>query len=140
MTGPHKAINDYITENKIAETPFKPNDPGPPDFDFPFPPDRSSAGARRGAIVYGEPADPADPPAIIAIARRTARATVWAVRATSLVCPGVWSCVSALCRTGRFRSGFGVADDLSARRARTAFRTQGHLAVAVIAAGLGTST
>ncbi|MGA5535354.1 LpqN/LpqT family lipoprotein [Mycolicibacterium nivoides] len=71
MTGPHKAINDYITENKIAETPFKPNDPGPPDFDFPFPPDRSSPGAGHGAIVYDKPADPADPPAIIAIARRT---------------------------------------------------------------------
>ncbi|WP_135455786.1 LpqN/LpqT family lipoprotein [Mycobacterium sp. DL99] len=75
ITGPQKTINDYITENKIAETPFKPNDPGTPDFDFPFPPDWSSAGDKTpawayGAIVYDKPADPADPPAIIAIASK----------------------------------------------------------------------
>ncbi|NKZ12126.1 hypothetical protein HGA11_14170 [Mycolicibacterium septicum DSM 44393] len=77
ITGPHKTINDYITENKIAETPFKPDDPGTPDFDFPFPPDWSSAGDKTpawayGAIVYDKPADPADPPAIIAIASKLA--------------------------------------------------------------------
>ncbi|MFN6552079.1 LpqN/LpqT family lipoprotein [Mycolicibacterium septicum] len=77
ITGPHKTINDYITENKIAETPFKPDDPGTPDFDFPFPPDWSSAGDKTpawayGAIVYDKPVDPADPPAIIAIASKLA--------------------------------------------------------------------
>ena len=50
VAGPNKTINDYITENNIAETPFKPNQPGTPDFDFPFPPGWSSAGdkTRRG--------------------------------------------------------------------------------------------
>lgn len=75
ITGPHKTINDYITENKIAETPIKPDEPGTPNFDFPFPPDWSSAGDKTppwayGAIVYDKPADPADPPAIIAIASK----------------------------------------------------------------------
>ncbi len=75
IAGPNKTINDYITENKIAETPFKPNEPGTPDFDFPFPPGWSSAGDKTpawayGAIVYDQPADPADPPAIIAIASK----------------------------------------------------------------------
>lgn len=77
ISGPNKTINDYITENKIAETPFKPNEPGTPDFDFPFPPGWSSAGDKTpawayGAIVYDQPADPADPPAIIAIASKLA--------------------------------------------------------------------
>ncbi|OCB44193.1 hypothetical protein A5721_22310 [Mycobacterium vulneris] len=75
IAGPNKTINDYITENKIAETPFKPNDPGTPDFDFPFPPGWSSAGDKTpdwayGAIVYDQPADPADPPFVIAIASK----------------------------------------------------------------------
>lgn len=75
ITGPNKTINDYITENKIAETPFKPNEPGTPDFDFPFPPGWSSAGDKTpawayGAIVYDQPADPADPPFVIAIASK----------------------------------------------------------------------
>ncbi|MBX8689025.1 hypothetical protein GO011_16445 [Mycobacterium sp. 20091114027_K0903767] len=75
IAGPNKTINDYITENKIAETPFKPNEPGTPDFDFPFPPGWSSAGDKTpdwayGAIVYDQPADPADPPFVIAIASK----------------------------------------------------------------------
>ncbi|MUL82395.1 MULTISPECIES: LpqN/LpqT family lipoprotein [unclassified Mycolicibacterium] len=75
IAGPNKTINDYIAENKIAETPIKPNEPGTPNFDFPFPPDWSRAGDRTpawayGAVVYDKPTDPADPPAIIAIASK----------------------------------------------------------------------
>ncbi|MEV0671914.1 LpqN/LpqT family lipoprotein [Mycobacterium sp. NPDC050441] len=75
ISGPNETINDYIAENKIAETPFKPDEPGTPDFDFPFPPDWSPAGDKTpdwayGAIVYDKPTDPADPPAIIAIASK----------------------------------------------------------------------
>ncbi|WP_353651651.1 LpqN/LpqT family lipoprotein [Mycobacterium sp. ST-F2] len=75
IAGPNKTINDYITENNIAETPIKPNDPGTPDFDFPFPPGWSSAGDKTppwayGAIVYDKPADPSDPPTMIAIASK----------------------------------------------------------------------
>jgi Probable lipoprotein LpqN len=75
VAGPNKTINDYITENNIAETPFKPNEPGTPEFDFPFPPGWSSAGDKTpdwayGAIVYDKPADPSDPPTMIAIASK----------------------------------------------------------------------
>lgn len=75
IAGPNETINDYITENNIAETPIKPHDPGTPTFDFPFPPDWSSAGDRTpawayGAIVYDKPADPADPPTVIAVASK----------------------------------------------------------------------
>lgn len=75
LEGPNKTINDYIDENNISETSFKPNDPGTPNFDFPFPPDWSDAGERTpewayGAIVYDKPLDPADPPAMVAIASK----------------------------------------------------------------------
>jgi hypothetical protein len=75
VEGPNKTINDYIDENNISETPFRPNDPGTPDIDFPFPPDWSSAGDRTpewayGAIVYDKPTDPSDPPAMVAIASK----------------------------------------------------------------------
>lgn len=75
LDGPNKTINDYIEENNITETPIKPNDPGTPNFDFPFPPDWSDAGERTpdwayGAIVYDKPTDPADPPAMVAVASK----------------------------------------------------------------------
>jgi hypothetical protein len=75
IEGPNKTINDYIDESKITETPIKPNEPGTPNFDFPFPPDWSEAGDRTpewayGAIVYDKPVDPADPPGIVAIASK----------------------------------------------------------------------
>ena len=75
LEGANKTINDYIVENKIAETPFKPDEPGTPNFDFPFPPDWSPAGDKTpawayGAIVYDKPQDAADPPTIIAIASK----------------------------------------------------------------------
>ena len=74
-SGAAKTINDYITENNIAETPIKPDEPGTPNFDFPFPPGWSLAGDKTpdwayGAIVYDKPEDPKDPPAIIAIASK----------------------------------------------------------------------
>lgn len=74
-SAPAKTINDYITENNIAETPIKPDEPGTPNFDFPFPPGWSSAGDKTpewayGAIVYDKPQDPNDPPAMIAIASK----------------------------------------------------------------------
>lgn len=71
--GPKMTINEYITQNNIAEVPFKPNDPGTPNFDFPFPPGWSPAGDKTpdwayGAIVYDKPIDPNDPPIMYAIA------------------------------------------------------------------------
>lgn len=75
LEGANKTINDYVVENKIAETPFKPDEPGTPNFDFPFPPGWSPAGEKTpewayGAIVYDKPQDPADPPTMIAIASK----------------------------------------------------------------------
>ncbi len=75
LSGPNTTINDYIDQNNISETPIKPDQPGTPKFDFPFPPDWSDAGDKTpewayGAIVYDKPADPADPPAMIAIASK----------------------------------------------------------------------
>ena len=65
-------LNQYIVDNKIAETPFKKGDPGAPTIAFPFPPDWSSAGARTpdwayGAIIYSKAVDPSDPPFMYAI-------------------------------------------------------------------------
>lgn len=70
--GPNITIADYVDENNIIETPVKPGDTDSPKFDFPIPPDWQMAGTRKpewayGAIVYGKPADPADPPFITAI-------------------------------------------------------------------------
>lgn len=55
-------LHQYIVDNKIAETPFKKDEPGTPKIDFPFPPGWSPAGDRTpdwayGAIVYGNPTD-----------------------------------------------------------------------------------
>ena len=68
-------LNAYIVANKIAEIPFKKDDPGTPKIDFPFPPDWSSAGDRTpdwayGAIVYDKAPDPDNPPFIYAIASK----------------------------------------------------------------------
>ena len=75
--GAKTTINDYITENNIAETPIKPDEPGTPTFDFPIPPGWSPAGDKTpdwayGAIVYDKPDDPSDPPIMYAIASRLA--------------------------------------------------------------------
>jgi hypothetical protein len=74
-SGAAMTINEYITQNNIAETPFKPKQPGTPNFDFPFPPDWSLAGDKTpdwayGAIVYDKPQDPNDPPYMYAIASK----------------------------------------------------------------------
>ncbi|MGE2724037.1 LpqN/LpqT family lipoprotein [Mycolicibacterium pulveris] len=68
-------INDYITENDIAETPIKPGEPGTPNFDFPIPPQWRDAGEMTpdwayGAILYDNPTDPNDPPDMYAIASK----------------------------------------------------------------------
>jgi hypothetical protein len=68
-------LHQYIVDNKIAEVPFKKDEPGTPTIDFPFPPDWVPAGDRTpdwayGAIVYGKPADPNDEPFIYAIASK----------------------------------------------------------------------
>jgi hypothetical protein len=68
-------LHQYIVDNKIAEVPFKKDEPGTPTIDFPFPPDWVSAGDRTpdwayGAIVYSKPQDPNDQPFIYAIASK----------------------------------------------------------------------
>jgi len=68
-------LNQYIVDNKIAEVPFKPGDPGTPKIDFPLPPDWSPAGDRTpdwayGAIVYDKARDPENPPYMYAIASK----------------------------------------------------------------------
>lgn len=73
--GAAMTINQYITQNNIAETPFKKDDPGTPKFDFPFPPDWRLAGDKTpewayGAIIYDKPVDPNDPPYMYAIASK----------------------------------------------------------------------
>jgi hypothetical protein len=75
LEGANETLNDYIVKNKIAETPFKPDEPGTPNFDFPFPPDWHNAGEQTpewayGAIIYDKPQNPSDPPTIIAIASK----------------------------------------------------------------------
>ncbi|MGV1086745.1 MAG: LpqN/LpqT family lipoprotein [Mycobacterium sp.] len=72
--GLKQTLHDYIVEHDIAETPYKPGDPGTPTYDFTIPegwgeidqvPDWA-----YGGIVYTKPADPADPPTVTAIADR----------------------------------------------------------------------
>ncbi len=73
--GAAMTINQYITANNIAETPFKRDQPGTPKIEFPFPPDWSLAGDKTpdwayGAIIYDKPVDPNDPPYMYAIASK----------------------------------------------------------------------
>lgn len=68
-------LHQYILDNKIAEVPFKANEPGTPNVDFPFPPDWKEAGDKTpdwayGAIIYDKAVDPANPPFIYAIASK----------------------------------------------------------------------
>ena len=69
------SLHQYIVDNKIAEVPFKPDEPGAPQIDFPLPPDWSPAGDRTpdwayGAIVYDKAEDPQNPPFMYAIASK----------------------------------------------------------------------
>ena len=68
-------LNKYIVDNKIAEVPFKPGDPGKPQIDFPLPPGWVPAGDRTpdwayGAIVFDKAQDPENPPFMYAIASK----------------------------------------------------------------------
>ena len=65
----HKTIADYITENKITETPVHRGDPGSPNIDLPMPPGWKvveNTGTSYGGIVLAQPANPSDPPTIVA--------------------------------------------------------------------------
>lgn len=68
-------LHQYILDNKIAEVPFKKDDPGTPTIDFPFPPGWRLAGDLTpdwayGAIIYDKAVDPNDPPFLYAIASK----------------------------------------------------------------------
>lgn len=69
--GPNYTIADYIRDNHIQETPVHHGDPGSPTIDLPVPDDwrllPESSRAPYGGIVYTQPADPNDPPTIVAI-------------------------------------------------------------------------
>lgn len=65
-------LHQYIVDNKIAEVPFKKDEPGTPTIEFPFSPDWSPAGDLTpdwayGAIFYNKAPDPKDPPFMYAI-------------------------------------------------------------------------
>ncbi len=66
----NKTIADYITENHITETPIHHGDPGP-TVNLPVPAGwqllNESAGAPYGGSVLAQPANPADPPTVVAI-------------------------------------------------------------------------
>lgn len=68
-------LHQYILDNKIAEVPIKPNEPGTPKISFPLLPDWRAAGDQKpdwayGAIVYDKAQDPEDPPFMYAIASK----------------------------------------------------------------------
>ena len=68
-------LHQYIVDNKIAEVPIKPDEPGTPKISFPFPTDWRAAGDQKpdwayGAIVYDKAKDPTDPPFLYAIASK----------------------------------------------------------------------
>jgi len=68
-------LNQYIVDNKIAEVPFKKDEPGTPTISFPLPTDWIPAGDRTpewayGAIVYDKAKDSNDPPYMYAIASK----------------------------------------------------------------------
>lgn len=65
----NKSIADYIVENRINETPVHRGDPGP-SVDLPAPPGWQIAQhspTSYGGIVLAQPANPDDPPTIVAI-------------------------------------------------------------------------
>lgn len=69
--GAKYTIADYIKDNKITETPIHHGDPGSPTINLPVPDGwqliNESAGAPYGGIVLAQPADPGDPPTIVAL-------------------------------------------------------------------------
>jgi hypothetical protein len=65
----HKTIADYITDSHITDTPVNRGDPGSPIIDLPVPAGwrvDEQANAGYGGIVFAQPANPADPPEILA--------------------------------------------------------------------------
>jgi hypothetical protein len=68
--GAKYTIGDYIRDNKITETPVQRGDPGSPTIDLPMPtgwkPIEGDAGTSYGGIVLAQPANPTDPPTIVA--------------------------------------------------------------------------
>jgi hypothetical protein len=67
--GAKYTIADYIKDNKITETPVQRGDPGP-TIDLPMPTGwkviEGDTGTSYGGIVLAQPANPADPPNIVA--------------------------------------------------------------------------
>jgi hypothetical protein len=63
-------IADYIRDNHITETPIHQGDPGSPTIDLPLPTGwkliEGSTGTSYGGIVLAQPANPSDPPTILA--------------------------------------------------------------------------
>lgn len=67
---PRKTIADYITENHITETPIHRGDAGSPTINLPLPDGwkvDETVSTSYGGIVLSQPANPADPPRIVAI-------------------------------------------------------------------------
>jgi hypothetical protein len=67
----HKTIDDYVTENHITDAPVHEGDPGSPNITLPVPAgwqvDQNAPASSYGAIVLVQPANPSDPPAILAM-------------------------------------------------------------------------
>jgi serine/threonine-protein kinase len=64
-------IRDYIKQSGIKESPVKRGDPSAPVINLPIPEGWADAGKAAppwayGAIVFKSPANPADPPSVIA--------------------------------------------------------------------------
>jgi hypothetical protein len=70
-SGRSETIADYIKQNNIQETMIKHDTPGAPTIDLPVPDGWTqlpeSSDAPYGGIVFNTPADPNDPPKILAI-------------------------------------------------------------------------
>jgi hypothetical protein len=66
----HKTVADYITENKITETPVHRGDPRTPNIELPMPSGwkaiEGDTGTSYGGIVLAQPANPNDAPTIVA--------------------------------------------------------------------------
>jgi hypothetical protein len=73
-SGPNETIADYIKQNNIQETMIKHDTPGAPTIDLPVPDGWTqlpeSSDAPYGGIVFNTPADPNDPPKILAIVEK----------------------------------------------------------------------
>jgi Probable lipoprotein LpqN len=69
----HKTIGDYINDNHLTDAVVHQGDPGAPKVDLPVPDGwkvNDNADASYGGIVLDKPANPADPPNIIAVVHK----------------------------------------------------------------------